>query len=239
MKAFFTFCFLLISFQLVAQDSFEGVVKMNIDSPEAKNLSMEIHIKEDNIAILLDELEELKGEIKVIVNQRKNEMMMIIEEESKSMAMKYPLDALSELEDQRAGIPKEGSCKKAEDVPFNCTGKVKEIDGYKCEQCIYEDEEVRVEAWISNDLNLELEDLLPSIPGQTVSPMNLPDSLQGFPLELIVTEKDKKETVKISNRVSKEKVDDSFFTVPSDIEVIDMSAMLEMMKMMEALDEGK
>lgn len=235
MKKLFTIMGLLLSLNLMAQD-FEGTIVMDMDIPEGQpDMEMTFFVKADKFAMVMsDPTEQEIGEMRVIMDKESNAMIMVIEGEE-TMAMKYDLDVLKEMQDKVGELAPDGDTKDAEvslSEKGKFTGKTKTIDGFLCKEYVGGDDEMDVQMWVNEEIDLNMEEMFPQTPGQkgSSSPFGNSGPREGFPMEMTATNKTNGEVMKIKSKVNREKVDSKMFEVPEGIEVMDMSFLMQMMQ---------
>lgn len=149
-----------------------------------------------------------KGNMSILIDQSAKKQYMLMNNEGQKMAM--IINYVDQVEKMNAvgTVPK-----------ITRTGETKTIDGYQCEKVIAETEESKSTMWITKDLGLQYGDLYKIIASGNNGPQsqnaNLPamKEMNGFPIEMEVTNKKKSETaiIRIKN-ISKEPINAAIFS---------------------------
>lgn len=235
MKTLITLLGFILCFQLSAQD-FEGTIQMEMDAPDMeKDMEMTFHVKGDQFAVLIsDPSQDEVGNMRMIINKEANEMLMIIEGDQESMAMKYDLAVMQEMQNKLGELAPDGDTENAEitaEKPGKFTGKTKEIDGFTCKEYIVKEDGQLIQMWINEEININYDEMFPSQPGaKSDNPFSRANGPDGFPMELTATDEKTGETMTMKSKVTREKIDDEIFAVPEGIEIMDMTFMLQMMQ---------
>jgi len=235
MKTLITLLGFILCFQLSAQD-FEGTIQMEMDAPDMeKDMEMTFHVKGDQFAVLIsDPSQEEVGNMRMIIDKEANEMLMIIEGADESMAMKYDLTVMQEMQNKLGELAPDGDTEDAEvkvESAGKFTGKTKEIDGFTCKEFIVKEDGQTIQMWINEDININFDEMFPDTPGgKSGNPFARTNGPDGFPMELTATDDKSGEVMTMKSKVTREKVDEEMFTVPEGLEVMDMTFMMQMMQ---------
>jgi len=114
-----------------------------------KNADMAIYIKPQS------EENDEQGEMTIIYDQDNNAVFMLTDQEGEKMAIATSMDSMSFPDDEEDidDTAYEDEDQPGSDPVYTKTGKTKTIKGYKCEQYIMNDEDTRIDMWITDDMD--------------------------------------------------------------------------------------
>ena len=135
--------FLLLSVNIIfAQNNFEGKVKIKISAKD-QNITMNYLVKDNNLKMEIGNGEETGSFI-----MKGNKYLVLMP--AQKMYMEIDKKMLENLPGIKSNKDKNSS--KKININNLRTGKTKKILGYNCEQWIINDENGKVEVWVTNEL---------------------------------------------------------------------------------------
>ncbi|MBL0342395.1 MAG: DUF4412 domain-containing protein [Bacteroidetes bacterium] len=159
-----------------------------------------------------------QGKMSIIVDQSTKKQYMLMDGNGQKMAMKMDMTDFDKATDQ------------AKDPKITITKETKVIDSYKCTKVITETDENICDMWLTQDVGLSYSDLYKMVApgkGPQGGGAGIPalKNVKGFPIQMIVKDKKKDETVTVNIRnISKAKVDEKVFSLEG-YQVMDMGNM--------------
>ncbi len=132
---------LMVAPQLFSADTFEGRITLNMKSGREKAVIVDYAMKEG--LVRMEPKVEESGSAAIIFNWGRQEMIMLMPEQSMFMVM--PMKAMT----APAGQPAGDHTQKVEK-----TGKTETILGYLCEQYLTQDGKETVEMWVTDKLGM-------------------------------------------------------------------------------------
>lgn len=214
-KAFFlisTSALLLLTNNIFAQTTFEGIVKIKMDADD-ESFFIDYFIKDDNMRIEMDNAEE----VAFIMSGEKS--LILMKEQKTYMDLNNPM--FSMMPGMSGMDSDEEKSLESFDINKYKTGKTQNLLGYECEQWIFndEEEELEIEAWVTDELGNFM--MMKSPMGGGFSP-SWSSSLKNkgfFPLLVITREEDGEETSKFEVvNVDQKDLNNDLFSAPSDFE---------------------
>ncbi len=217
---------LAISFSTNAQE-FEGIVNIKHNSKHASDVK--ITKKGDNS---LMETSTAEGDLQLLYNTNTEDMIAVTIKDGEKMGVKTNNNNNPYLK-QMQHMQRYNDRSKEKDVKITVTTDKKNIRGYECVKVLGEDEEGKGYAWVATSLNLTLSDLMPLaktyLGGQ--DPMQRLSGIEGFVMELHMTDKKTGEEIIMENEVIEKKIDDSVFSsVTEGVDILDTSNMQQMIQ---------
>ena len=209
---------LLITNNLFAQTTFEGIVKIKMTADD-ESFFIDYFIKDDNMRMEINEEEEV-----VFIKSGEKSLILMLEEKT-YMDLNNPMfkqiPGMSNMEDDEYS---------SEPIDINKykTGKTKNILGHECEQWVFSDqkEDVEIEAWVTDELGNFM--MMKSPMGGGFSP-NWGSSFKGkgfFPLLVITRDEDGEETSRFEVvNVDQKGLNNDLFHAPSDFEELKIPGM--------------
>lgn len=204
--------FILSTSLSMGQDNFEGKIKFKV-THEDDVMFIDYFIKDDNLRMEMGE----NADAVFIKNEDKSFVLM----PGEKMYMDLDNSIFSKIQGMAGMNEDEEEDDNDEEIDFNKykTGKTKTIQGYKCHQWIFKDDEddEEVEAWVTDELGNFM--LMKSPMGAGFSPgWSTSVSNNGFFPILVIT---KDEDGDVSSRfeaseVNKQSLDSDLFSPPSN-----------------------
>lgn len=214
-KAFFlilTSALLLLTNNIFAQTTFEGIIKIKMDADD-ESFFIDYFIKDDNMRIEMDNAEE----VAFIMSGEKS--LILMKEQKTYMDLNNPM--FSMMPGMSGMDSDEEKFLDSFDINKYKTGKTQNLLGYECEQWIFndEEEELEIEAWVTDELGNFM--MMKSPMGGGFSP-SWSSSLKNkgfFPLLVITREEDGEETSKFEVvDIDQKDLNNNLFNAPSDFE---------------------
>ena len=209
---------LLITNNLFAQTTFEGIVKIKMTADD-ESFFIDYFIKDDNMRMEINEEEEV-----VFIKSGKKSLILMVEEKT-YMDLNNPMfkqiPGMSNMDDAE-------NSSETFDINKYKTGKTKNILGHECEQWVFSDQEedVEIEAWVTDELGNFM--MMKSPMGGGFSP-NWGSSFKGkgfFPLLVITRDEDGEETSRFEVvNVDQKGLNNDLFSAPSDFEELKIHGM--------------
>ena len=209
---------LLITNNLFAQTTFEGIVKIKMTADD-ESFFIDYFIKDDNMRMEINEEEEV-----VFIKSGEKSLILMVEEKT-YMDLNNPMfkqiPGMSNMDDAE-------NSSETFDINKYKTGKTKNILGHECEQWVFSDQEedVEIEDWVTDELGNFM--MMKSPMGGGFSP-NWGSSFKGkgfFPLLVITRDEDGEETSRFEVvNVDQKGLNNDLFDAPSDFEELKIPGM--------------
>ena len=209
---------LLITNNLFAQASFEGIVKIKMTG-DSESFFMDYFIKDDNVRM------EINEEEKVVFIKSGEKSLILMLEDKTFMDLNNPMfsqmPGMSNMKD-------DDNSSETFDINKYKTGKTQDLLGFECEQWIIKDDEedAEVEAWVTDELGNFMMMISPmggsASPGWSSSFKN-----KGFfPMLVITKDEDGEETSKFEVvNVDQKSLNTDLFSAPPDFEELKILGM--------------
>lgn len=207
---------LFIGTSALAQD-----LSFNMEMTSAKQkepMVMKVLSKGTKVAIQ-PQMPENQGKMSIIVDQTKKKQYMLMDANGQKMAMVMDMTEVDKAAEQ------------AKDPKITITNETKVIDNHKCTKVVTETDENICDMWLTQDVGLSYLDLY-----KMISPGSGPHggggtgipalkNVKGFPVQMVIKDKKKDETVTINFRnISKANVDEKTFSMEG-YQMMDMGNM--------------
>jgi len=208
LKNLFTVLLFALCSVTLAQNEFEGKVVMRMTGDQTVN--MDYFVKENRMRM---EMNAEEGKFIMLYDQRDSKTSLIMPEQK--MYMEFQANEYMNENDMNDED-------KSPDI--NKTGEFKDINGYKCEKWIINDEDNTVEAWMTDQLGSFFMMSNPMVEG---SQERWKNQLQGnyFPMLVNVMKDGELESSMEVLSVNKMSLNDDLFLIPKDYQKFDMPNM--------------
>lgn len=195
-----------------AEESFEGNYTMEM-SGKGDKASMTIWTKDSHIRMAVAD-KDMPGEM--IMRDGLSTMLMIMPSQRMYMEMQIP-DMSGKMGGEKG--------KPGDEVPFEKTGKTKEIEGYEAHEFIFEDGREKMVIWATEELGAMPMARGPAMQGGYAAAMQKVTGLSAFfPLEVTGYKKGKKTFHMVIKDIDKKELPDSMFLPPAGYRKMTMPA---------------
>lgn len=205
---------------LLATDKFEGKLILSGKTTGDKTLeyTYPLFIQGDKLLYKADE------KLQIIVDSRTGEMNLLTQNQGNTTAIRLNLKYLESAGGLQTfmgssapfdmqtidRMDNEGTLKK--------TGESKTISGQKCQKYLLNDEEWEGEIWVSENPPYDFSGLYGVLDIET---------MQGFPLSGVLKNKKNGKTQEFNMLFEKQTLDPSLFEVGKNVQIVDLSMMLQ------------
>lgn len=208
--------FLAFSIVSLAQNStFEGQVKINGEQ-EGTEYEIEYFLKGEKMRM------EVQRPQKIVLISDEEDMTMLMPENKQYIT--FPKDQVERMQRMMGSGQTSGTKELIDkDMDLQNTGETKEILGRECERWVYEDEDKKVETWVTSGFRNFMGFTSPLEGGNSDAWKGLFGNPDLFPMEMTQWDKDGNETSKFKITQMEEKsLSNDLFTPPSDYEKMNM-----------------
>lgn len=214
---------ILVAFSTVSlaqNTNFEGQVKVNGEH-EGTEYLVDYFLKGEKLRMEVQQPEKM-----VLISD--SEYMIMLMPQNKRY-IQFPKNQVEQMHQMMGSKPKSGSEDLIDkDIDLKKTGETKNILGRDCEQWVYEDQDKKVETWVTSGFSNFMGFTSPLEGGNADAWKGLFGNPDLFPMEMTQWDKDGSETSKFKITQMEEKsLLDDLFTPPSDYEKMNMMGIYE------------
>ncbi len=205
----FTIILTFSTVSLAQNSDFEGQVKINGEQ-EGTEYEIEYLLKGEKMRM------EVQQPKKMVLISDEEDMIMLMPENKQYMT--FPKDQLERMQ-QMIGSGQTSGTEELidEDMELQKTGETKEVLGRDCELWVYEDEDKKVETWVTSGFRNFMGFTSPLEGGNADAWTGLFGNPDLFPMEMTQWDKDGNEMSKFRiTRMEEKSLSNDLFTPPSD-----------------------
>lgn len=205
----FTIILTFSTVSLAQNSDFEGQVKINGEQ-EGTEYEIEYLLKGEKMRM------EVQQPNKMVLISDEEDMIMLMPENKQYMT--FPKDQLERMQ-QMIGSGQTSGTEELidEDMELQKTGETKEVLGRDCELWVYEDEDKKVETWVTSGFRNFMGFTSPLEGGNADAWTGLFGNPDLFPMEMTQWDKDGNEMSKFRiTRMEEKSLSNDLFTPPSD-----------------------
>ncbi len=205
--------------------------RSTVESAQPSKISeMKFLVKGDRIRVDIDGNPAINlPPATMLFDMQERSYILLSEENGQQQALKFDLDALLENPMIRSKM------KDAFQNSYTVTSETKEIQGYRCARILVENELVEGELWITKDLGINFDELIPIL--KVKANLTGPEAYRGFVMEAKMRNIQTGEATRMESIIQSKLLDDSIFRVPAGVSPVDMTKQLQQIQQPQAPED--